>query len=100
MGVLGERMQLELQGVSCAEPIHPPEPKKSILSSRSFGKPLTTLEELNTALIHHVMRAGAKLRDQDQQCRVLQVFVRTNPFDLSQPQYRGSELCALATSDE
>ena len=55
----------ELQGTPCIELETLPEDKQQICCSRSFGQPLFTLEEIASALAHHVALATEKLRKQD-----------------------------------
>ena len=94
-GVVVERMVYELRGISCLD-LENAEPKKRILSSRSFGKPLTQLEPIEEALTHYTIRACEKLRAQKSQVQGVYVFLKTNRFRVGQPQYTN----ALATSLE
>lgn len=86
-GVVVERLVYELRGIPCLalEEIAPP--KQQIIASRSFGKPVTALDELQQAVAMHVTRAAVKLRRQGSEARGLQVFLSTNPFVLDDPQY-------------
>ncbi|WP_367607292.1 Y-family DNA polymerase [Legionella sp. W05-934-2] len=83
------RTVLELNGRACIE-LEDSEPKKSILSSKSFGKLQTTKEALSEALASHCARAWDKLRQQQHQVVYLSVFLRTNPFRRDLPQYSRS----------
>lgn len=67
MGVIGERMLWELRGLSCL-PLEKPQPKKSMTYSRSFGKTVTQLEDLEQALCTYVSRLCAKLRQEERAC--------------------------------
>lgn len=58
-----------------------------IISSKSFGAMVVTLAELTEAIATYVSRASEKLRAQHSVCGVLQVFVMTNAFRQSDPQY-------------
>jgi DNA polymerase V len=52
----------ELRSESCIE-IEEVEPaKKQIISSRSFGQPVTACDDLEEALAHFVSNAAVKLR--------------------------------------
>ena len=55
--------------------------------SRTFGKKVTTLESINEAISDYAARAAEKLRHEKQYCRVVSVFMRTNPFRLQDQQY-------------
>ena len=48
--------------------------------SRSFSRPITTLEELRQAVATYVVRAAEKLRKQHQRAAALTVYTRTSPF--------------------
>jgi DNA polymerase V len=80
MTVVGERTALELAGVSCLSLEKAPDPKKQIVSSRSFGKPVSTLNEMNEALSYYVTRAAEKLRRQGSVASAVQVFLTTGNF--------------------
>lgn len=86
-GVVVERLVYELRGIPCLalEDIAPP--KQQIIASRSFGKPVTALDELKQAVAMHVTRAAVKLRRQGSEARSLQIFLSTNPFVPDDPQY-------------
>jgi DNA polymerase V len=89
-GVLMEKTQRELQGTSCIE-LQEVEPnKKQIISSRSFGQMVTELPVLQDALSTFVANACAKLRKQNGQAAVIQVFLQTNRFREDLPQYMPS----------
>ena len=94
-GVILERMVHELRGISCLE-LENIEPKKSILSSKSFGKPLIKLESIEEALTHYIVRACEKLRAQKSRAQGVYVFLKTNRFCTRKAQYTN----ALATSFE
>ena len=75
-GVVVARIVRELRGSPCLalEPIAPP--KQEILASRSFGRPVGGLADLQAAVAHHVARAAAKLRAQGSQTQAVQVVLR------------------------
>lgn len=94
LGVVGERIQRELQGVSCLALEELPAPKKGIASAKSFGRPVESLGELEEALATYTARAAEKLRSGGLQAGCLHVFVSTNPFSRRQPQYHaGAQAC-------
>lgn len=86
-GVVMERTVRELRGVSCQPLEGVSADKKQIVSSRSFGKPVTVLHELEEAVTQYVCRAAEKLRRQHSVCATLQVFLQTNAFNTTEPQY-------------
>jgi DNA polymerase V len=97
LGVVGERIQRELQGVSCLALEEVPAPKKGIASAKSFGRPVESLVELEEALSTYTARAAEKLRAARLLARHLHVFVTTNPFSSHQPQYQAGAQTRLAT---
>lgn len=101
LGVVIERMALELRGVPCHGLVEVNPANKSILASRSFGRAVVERYELEQAVSSHVERAAEKLRRQKLCASVLSVFVRTNPFKPQETQYSASYAVTLpvATSD-
>ena len=87
MTVVGLHTWLELNGVPCISMEHTPAPKKTIISSRSFGRPVTTLEEMGEAVSRHASRAAEKLRGEGGQANAIMVFIQTNTFIEGEPQY-------------
>lgn len=87
-GVVGARLVRELQGYPCAG-LHPSEdgtlPRQSINCSRSFGRPLSALGDVQAAVAAFLTRAAEKLRAQGEQAYVLTVFVQKNRFDPKVP---------------
>lgn len=99
--VVMERTVRELQGTACMELEEAPPDKQQIISSRSFGRPITCLEEINEALASYISRACEKLRDQDSVAGSLSIWLETNPFKPDTPQYSRSVTIPLpATSDD
>nr|HMQ38879.1 DUF4113 domain-containing protein [Micropruina sp.] len=60
-GVVLERIVWELRGVTCLEWAEIAPPKRQLIASRSFGRPVTALAEVQAAVAHHVARAVAAL---------------------------------------
>jgi len=87
MGVVGERMFRELNGISCLELETMPPDRKGVMASRSFGTPVESLEELEEALANHVARASEKVRRFGLLATGMEVFLQTNRFRADQPQY-------------
>lgn len=69
--------------------------KKQIISSRSFGQMVAELPVLQDALSTFVANACAKLRKQNGQAAVIQVFLQTNRFREDLPQYMPSLVVPL-----
>ncbi|NWJ46763.1 MAG: Y-family DNA polymerase [Chloroflexi bacterium] len=89
LSVLAARTVLELRGVGCIPLELAVSPKKALVSSRSFGQAVESVGELKEAVSSYTARLGEKLRRQGSAASVLQVFVRTSPFRVDEPQYAG-----------
>jgi DNA polymerase V len=94
LGVVGERMVLELRGTSCLhlEMVRPA--KKAITVSRSFGKLVTTREGMCEAVALYAARASEKLRRERLAAGALMIFILTNRFR-DEPQYSNSAVIEL-----
>lgn len=88
--VVGARIVEELNGNSCIDLETEIEDRKQIVSSRSFGKHVTTVSEMRESIANHITNAAEKLRSQNLLSKHLTVFVQTNPFKSQSPQYFNS----------
>jgi DNA polymerase V len=77
---LGMQMIMELRGLKCFPLELNPVPKKSIVSSRSFGEPITSLESMQQAVASHATKLGEKLRKQEGLTQNITVFIMNNRF--------------------
>jgi DNA polymerase V len=93
--VTGLRTVMELQGVSCLPLADIPGDRKSLVSSRSFGRPVTSRGDLREAVASYVSAAAARLRAQGLVAGFLHVFLATNRFKEDLPQYSGCLMTAL-----
>ena len=98
--IVGLRTQEELWGRSCLSLDEIPTPKKQIICSRSFGRPVSVLEDLIEAISEYTSQAAVKLRKQKSVARILQTYITTNRFN-DEPQYCNSIQATFpnATSD-
>jgi DNA polymerase V len=80
LGVVTMRLALELRGIACLDLERVTPDRKSIMASRSFGRPVTTLSELQEAVASYTARAAEKLRRQHLATAHLMVFIETNRF--------------------
>jgi DNA polymerase V len=87
LGVVGERLLRELNGIPCLELEEMPPDRKGVMASRSFGSAVESLEELEEALANHVARAGEKIRRFGLLATRMEVFLRTNRFRKDESQY-------------
>ncbi len=81
MTIQGSRTVRELNGISCIDLEEVLSKKKTILSSRSFGRPVTELIEIKQALATYVSIAAEKLRNQDSAASYLTVFLAAGRYD-------------------
>lgn len=86
-GVVMERMVRELRGIPCLELADIAPPRQQIIRSRSFGRYVTELAELEAAVSSYMARAAEKLREQDSVASTAYVYIRTNPNKEHEPQY-------------
>jgi DNA polymerase V len=97
MTITGLRTVMELRGIPCIGLDDVPASKKCIMSSRSFGKPVESIEELKEAIAFYTSIAAAKLRDQKSVASVITVYLMTDWFKANphgqknfSPYYRNS----------
>jgi len=95
-GVVVERICYELRGVSCLQLEEVAPAKQQIISSRSFGKPVTSMEELAESVATHAARGAEKLRSQKSVTGALTIFVQTNPHKPFEPQHHQSITVVLS----
>lgn len=108
MTIVGVRMVNELRGIACSEEscsrlqdsadiarkkksssvntTYRYEPRQSIVSSKSFGRPVSKYRELQEALHCYADTALNKLRQQELVAKRITVYITTNPFK-NEPQY-------------
>ena len=90
MGVIGEKIFLELYGVSCIELDLIPSDKKSCCVSRSFSKPIEKIYDLEESVSSYSTRVSEKIRDEGLVAESMSVFVLTNFFNRKEKQYSNS----------
>ena len=66
------------------------ERQQQIMCSRSFGSRITTLEQMSEAIAQYTARAAEKLRQENQQAKMLTIFVQTSQFKESHKTYSNS----------
>ena len=96
LGLPGLRTLMELRGESCITLAECPPARKSIVSSRSFRKPITELQDLKEAVSSYISIAARKLRDQRLVASNLHVFLSTSRFRKDIPQFSGSRMIKLS----
>ncbi|MDP2695554.1 MAG: Y-family DNA polymerase [Gallionella sp.] len=94
-GVVMERTVRELRGEPCLEMAEVSPPKQQIISSRTFGRYVTDLHELEGAVSTYMSRAAEKLRRQASVAATAYVCIRTNPHKDGEPQYSPGMMIGL-----
>lgn len=94
--IQGRRIVKELKGESCIDLQLSDPDKKQIISSRSFGRSVLSLHEIQESVANHISTAAEKLRRQNSLCKTLMVFIHTNRFK-NTPQYYNSGIINLTT---
>lgn len=92
-----QRTVLELRGISCLNIEHTPPPKKQIVSSRTFGNAVTTIDELKRAVVFYLQDAFKRLRSDLLLCGHLTVFANSSPFDTNTAYYSKSQAYTFPT---
>jgi nucleotidyltransferase/DNA polymerase involved in DNA repair len=87
LGVVTMRLALELRGEPCLDLEREIPDRKSIMASRSFRRPVTTLADMREAIACYTARAAEKLRRQHLAAAHLMVFVETNRFKPDEAQH-------------
>jgi DNA polymerase V len=80
MGIVGVTLLRELNGISCLSLELQPKPKKATCVSRSFARPVKTLEQMKEAIATYTTAAAAKLRKQRQSATAITIFILTSKF--------------------
>lgn len=78
--ITGVRTAYELRGTPCLESNNIEANKKSIVCSRSFGRPVEKMKDLEEAVTQFGTRAAEKLREQNTVAAIVGVFIRTSHF--------------------
>jgi DNA polymerase V len=98
--VVMEKIIRELNGTLCIELEEVVAPRKQIISSRSFGIPVTDLGSLQESVTLYISRAAEKLRGQKSYAGAVQVYIRTSPFNEREAYYANSMTIPLTTASD
>ena len=96
MSVNGLKTITELRGISCIPLEEYSMTRKSCCTTRSFGKLLTNLEDIEQAVTTFARRAAERIRSESLAASCVSVFVRTNPFDKKSAYYSNGASRTLA----
>lgn len=98
--VVMEKTIRELNGTVCIELEEVSPPKKQIISSRSFGHPVSDYNSLAESITLYVSRASEKLRKQHSFAGSMYVYIRTSPFKPDEPFYSNGMTISLPTPSD
>lgn len=89
----------ELNGEPCLE-LEDLSNKKQIISSRTFGRPVTELHEMQEAISEYTAIATAKLRQQQQRAKLIGLFIQSNRYNHDSPFYYNHHQQPLLTASD
>ncbi|MDJ0626300.1 MAG: Y-family DNA polymerase [Candidatus Caenarcaniphilales bacterium] len=88
--VVGLKIVNELRGIPCYDLEQVPQPRKNIVSSRSFGYPVIEQKDLEEAIATYTARAAEKMRKQESVTQYIYIYITTNRFQPNSKQYYNS----------
>ena len=88
----GLRTVMELRGTSCIPLDQARDSKKTISCSRSFGRKVTSIDELREASAAYVSRAAQKLRAQKSAASFIELILIEFPFNQGFPATRTASM--------
>jgi DNA polymerase V len=100
MSINGLKTVTELRGVSCLPLEEISITRKSCCTTRTFGKSLTLLEDVEQAVTTFARRATERIRSEGLVTSSVSVFLRTSPFDRRNKYYSNSAAITLSYSTQ
>lgn len=98
-GIVGLRTVWELRGRHCLKLELALPPRKGLTCSRSFGRPIRNLRQLEEAVASYASRAAEKLRRDGSVAGLLTVFLMTNRFKDGPSYSKAATLSLTPASD-
>ena len=95
MGIVGLRIRDELRGIPAISLDCAPAPRKSCVTSRTFGRAITDLSGVKQAVANFAARAAEKIRAESSAAGAVTVFIETSRFG-TRPKYFNSASIPLA----
>lgn len=78
--VVGARIALELRGIKCLPFEQCSQKKHTITCSRSFGRTVSSYEDVKAATLYYLTRACERMRHHNLAAQAVTVFISTDPF--------------------
>ena len=94
-GVHGERLALELQGISCLDDAEVPQ-RMQVMVSRTLSEAIDDFAVLRDALCRFVEKAGRILRSEGLMAAAVHVVLRTSRYEDADRLFAESSGCALS----
>jgi DNA polymerase V len=98
--IMGLRLVYELRGISCLPLEKVQQTKKAICTSRSFGQYVSDYAEMQEAVSNFAFKCAQKLRKEQTAASVVTVFIHTNNFNTTLPQYSNSRTLRLPVATD
>ncbi len=92
--IVGLRLKKDLEGIESIR-FEDIKPKKGIATTRSFDIMMKTKAELKERISTFTTLGAEKLRKQNSNCELIQIFIYTNRFRADLPQYSGYKTVKL-----
>ncbi len=100
MTVVGWRTVLELNGIQAVMMDEAPVPRRTLMTTRSFGVKITEKKAMDEAVATFTARAAERLRSEKLLAGGMQVFIHTSFFETKAPYQAGAtRMFPSATSD-
>ena len=87
MNILSLKTKMELSGISCYELENNSKLRKSCCVSRSFGKRIIKLKDMQEAISTYISKAAEKIRIEKLVANNINLYIRTNPFNKNPKEY-------------
>lgn len=78
-----EKKILELRGIACIGLENQINPRRNIISSRSFGRNVNSLEEIEEAIASYTAKAASKMRIQGTRASGIYVYLKPSKYLVS-----------------
>ncbi len=96
MSINGLKTVTELRGTSCLPIQEISVTRKSCCTTRTFGRPLLDLKDIEQATATFARRATERIRSEGLVASSISVFLRTSPFDRGNRYYSNSSSITLS----
>jgi len=100
LGVCGLRTAMELRGIACVQGEVEEEGRSSVCCSRSFGRAVETLEEIEEAVATYAGLAAERLRDLKQEASAVGLLLETSRFAPEDARYSNSASALLKSPSD